>query len=232
MKHLRTTLLAAALATLTAGPATAQDTDGWWIPRSIDRGAPSERDGDVRQRGPEARPDRDDRWTGDRPGKGNGRDKARGQGRRGDDDRDDRWGDDDRWGEARGERRRGNGPPFCRNGQGHPVHGRDWCREKGWSAGGIGGWLDGGWDDVIFRGEPRRRMEQPTLGGILGDIVFGRMVDHAERTGRTGPLDGRWLDLGERGGVLQIRAGGQPLAELADMDRDGRADVVLLSGGR
>ena len=26
----------------------------------------------------------------------------------------------------------GNGPAFCRSGAGHPVHGRAWCREKGW----------------------------------------------------------------------------------------------------
>ena len=29
-------------------------------------------------------------------------------------------------------RRLENGPPFCRNGQGHPVHGRRWCEEKGY----------------------------------------------------------------------------------------------------
>ncbi len=26
----------------------------------------------------------------------------------------------------------GNGPAFCRSGEGHPVHGRQWCRDKGW----------------------------------------------------------------------------------------------------
>jgi len=28
-----------------------------------------------------------------------------------------------------------NGPAFCRSGAGHPVFGREWCREKGWDAG-------------------------------------------------------------------------------------------------
>lgn len=28
--------------------------------------------------------------------------------------------------------RNGNGPAFCRNGQGHPAHGWEWCRERGW----------------------------------------------------------------------------------------------------
>src|SRR5688572_11048441 len=26
----------------------------------------------------------------------------------------------------------GNGPSFCRSGAGHPVFGREWCRDKGW----------------------------------------------------------------------------------------------------
>jgi hypothetical protein len=30
----------------------------------------------------------------------------------------------------------GNGPAFCRSGEGHPVHGRQWCRDKGWDVGG------------------------------------------------------------------------------------------------
>lgn len=31
-----------------------------------------------------------------------------------------------------GNGRTGNGPAFCRSGEGHPVHGWEWCREKGW----------------------------------------------------------------------------------------------------
>jgi hypothetical protein len=31
---------------------------------------------------------------------------------------------------------KGNGPAFCRNGQGHPVHGWQWCEDKGWSRSG------------------------------------------------------------------------------------------------
>jgi hypothetical protein len=30
----------------------------------------------------------------------------------------------------------GNGPAFCRSGEGHPVHGRQWCRDKGWDVSG------------------------------------------------------------------------------------------------
>lgn len=54
-----------------------------------------------------------------------------------------------RRGEARGERddrldrydsrsgvREDRGPAFCRSGEGHPVHGRRWCVEKGFGLGG------------------------------------------------------------------------------------------------
>jgi len=30
----------------------------------------------------------------------------------------------------------GKGPAFCRSGEGHPVHGRQWCRDKGWDVSG------------------------------------------------------------------------------------------------
>lgn len=38
--------------------------------------------------------------------------------------------------------RANGGPPFCRNGQGHPVHGRRWCEEKGYEVYGSGSVLD------------------------------------------------------------------------------------------
>lgn len=67
-------------------------------------------------------------------------------------DRSDR----DRRGEARraGDRRESDrrderrGPPFCRNGEGHPVHGMQWCRDKGFGSdyGGILGRLPRGDD--------------------------------------------------------------------------------------
>lgn len=237
MKHLGTTLVAAALAAFTAGPLAAQSDSGWWTPRVLDRDVAREvlDRAAERTRGPRAD---DERWD------------ARNDDRR---DRDDRW--DDRRERRREGARRGNGraagggPPFCRNGQGHPVHGWEWCERKGWGGGGYDVWTrqDGGWEDVILGGPDRprrpselprgpsdipRRMGEASLGTILGDAVMGRMLGHADRVGLGGSLDARWLDLGRRGGVLQVRAGGQPLAELADFDRDGRADVVLLRGGR
>ena len=140
-------------------------------------------------------------------------------------DRDDRDRSRDDRDDARASNaKRGNGPPFCRNGQGHPVHGMEWCRDKGWS--------QAGWRDVILRERLPydRRLEQPTLRDILGSVVFGRLSEYAERTGTRGPLDGRALDIG-RGSVLQLRAGGFPLAELTDRDGDGTIDLVLLARG-
>lgn len=34
--------------------------------------------------------------------------------------------------------RRNAGPSFCRSGAGHPVHGRQWCLDKGWGVGSSG----------------------------------------------------------------------------------------------
>jgi hypothetical protein len=135
---------------------------------------------------------------------------------------------------GRSNARNGNGPPFCRNGSGHPVHGRRWCEDKGWV--GNTSWARaGGWGDVIFGGrEPTReaRVTEPTLGGILGDIVLGRVARFGREAGLSGNLDGRWTPLSSGGSVLQLRMGGVPLAELADLNRDGRADVVLLNHPR
>jgi hypothetical protein len=153
-----------------------------------------------------------------------------------DDERDEResgaWnrGENGRQGDfdraERGKEKNGKGPKFCRNGQGHPVHGMEWCRDKGFAD----GWDRARWEDVVLR-QPRRdsRYGQPTLGDILGSVVLGRLTDQAHRLGLRGALDARTVDLGRNGSVLQVRAGGSPLAELTDFDRDGRADLVLLA---
>jgi hypothetical protein len=124
--------------------------------------------------------------------------------------------------------RRGNGPPFCRNGEGHPVHGRAWCRDKGWEQGGE--WRDVSWEDVIF-GRPdtrERRADGLDRGGlldVLGDVVLDRLQRHGESFGN-GALAGRFVEGTAR--VLQVRAGDVPVAEFLDGDRDGRVDRVLL----
>lgn len=35
-------------------------------------------------------------------------------------------------GNAKNKGGNGGGPAFCRSGEGHPVHGWQWCRDKGW----------------------------------------------------------------------------------------------------
>lgn len=152
-----------------------------------------------------------------------------------------------RQGDYRGaeQQRQGAGPPFCRNGSGHPVHGWQWCVDKGWAGQGSyqgryqdrrdGGWLPTRWEDVIMgTPSPRRsdrRMAEPTLGNILGDVILGRLQGHRDQIGASGALTGRWLmDEGAR--ILQVRAGESPLAEFTDLDGDGRADATLLAGGR
>ncbi|HUH11938.1 MAG TPA: hypothetical protein VMK65_02465, partial [Longimicrobiales bacterium] len=142
--------MAGALALLLTLPAGAQaQSGGWWswaLPL-VQQGAQAGlRDADTRWE--DARRDRDDdRWDD----------------RRGDRD-DDRWNDrrrDDRGRDrARGQQRAERGPPFCRNGQGHPVHGRRWCQDKGFGQGSV--WERARWEDVIF-GDGRGSRQRDVL---------------------------------------------------------------------
>jgi hypothetical protein len=169
-----------------------------------------------------------------------------------DDDRDDRARDDDRRdradsresrrGRSRADRRGGDddraGPPFCRNGQGHPVHGRQWCRDKGYGNGGVlsrtsAGWEDRRWEDIILRAprdtdRRKRTVDQGGLLDVLGDEVFGRLDSERRRLGAQAPLEGRWLDLRNGGRALQLRSGTVPVAELTDLNGDGRVEITLV----
>ncbi len=125
-------------------------------------------------------------------------------------------------------------PPFCQNGQGHPVHGWKWCAEKGFGRySGRGSWERIRWEDIIFR-TPRRHsdnrmLERGSLLDILGEVVLGRIETRGRSVAGGAPLSGRWAPASHKGGrVLQIRAGTIPLAELSDLDGDGRIDAVLL----
>lgn len=120
--------------------------------------------------------------------------------------------------------RQGNGPPFCRNGQGHPVHGMAWCEDKGWAR--------VAWNDVVFKGADRRYedpyVREPSIVDILGDVVLGRLTTQMANLGLEGAMEGRWVPMDDGPTVLQLRVGDSPLAEFTDLDRDGRADVVLV----
>ncbi len=124
----------------------------------------------------------------------------------------------------------GRGPKFCRDGRGHPVHGWRWCEEKGFAPRSI--WSRGGIGDVILRNPTRRgALDRGGLIDVLGRVVLGRLAGGSS-AGTGGALTGR-IFVPERGRtVVQVRSGAAPLAELTDLDGDGRVDVVLLANGR
>jgi hypothetical protein len=237
--RVETSVFAVVAALLFAAPAAAQ----WWewaapevdarlvdaaerALRERDRGDVIPRDRRDRDRRDERRGD--DRWERER----RERDDRWERGRRGRDDNRDRRGRDDRRSRGRGQ---DAAPPFCRNGEGHPVFGMDWCHEKGF---GRGDRWDG-WDrwrpydpsGVVFERRPRSgTFGERVLGEILGRMVVDGLVSHRSDLGLGGELEGRWfVPRGRpRARVLQVRAGDVPLAELTDLDGDGRADVALL----
>lgn len=109
-----------------------------------------------------------------------------------------------------------------------------WCREKGWdrySRSRVVWDRRGGWGDIILRNRARYRrggaIDRFGLIDILGDVVFARLVRDA-RLGRGDLVSGRWMAPYGRGSVLQIRSGPRPVAELSDVDGDGRVDAVLM----
>ena len=151
------------------------------------------------------------------------------------DKKKDRDRDNDRWSNCDDDRRDehyrgGNGPKFCQNGQGHPVHGRAWCRQKGWDNASL---RNTGWGDVILR---RPRYEQSSLGSsvleqILGRTVYNRFDGQRSRLGLDSNMTGQWRNT-SNGTVLDLYASGIQVAQLIDRNRDGRADVVLMNYGR
>lgn len=148
--------------------------------------------------------------------------------------RDDRQQRDARAWDLPQQQGRGNGPAFCRSGEGHPVFGRQWCREKGFGPGSVFGTGDRRdrdiWGDIIL-GQPRDRrydqtIERSVLGDILGAVVLGRFESFGRQHG-SGAINGRWIP-DARGSVLQLQLGNTPIARLVDTNRDGRVDSVLL----
>lgn len=230
MPYARITILTLLFGLLLLPDATAQSRDGWWewigpVFEGDSRRGRTDRGGGI------LFPDRRDRDE-----------------RRRDDDRNDRrdrddddW-DDDRYDRRRENGRRGRGPAFCRSGEGHPVHGRQWCRDKGFGLGHDDRYDERRmerrrWEDVIFR-RPHRTsdggiLRRGALEDLLGSRVLNRFEDARRRLGSRSAIEGRWVPTGRRGTqVLQLRTGDLPLAELTDYEGDGRVDVVLVTTRR
>lgn len=132
-------------------------------------------------------------------------------------------------------RNRHDAPPFCRSGSGHPSFGRQWCYEKGY---GLGNdyWWRAGWDNVIFGRTSRLYAYRGDVTGailqeVLGRVVYGRLIAQAGVLGG-GTLRGHWLDAASGPRILQVHAGTRPLAELYDLNRDNRVDLIMLNRGR
>jgi hypothetical protein len=126
-------------------------------------------------------------------------------------------------------------PSFCRSGAGHPVWGRQWCVEKGF---GLGVDNDLRWSRVldpsnvvITRPATTGDLTRDVLMDVLGSVVLNRLATHAVTLGLQDPLVGRWIgesaDTGPR--VLLVSSGTRPVAEMVDTNRDGRADLMLVS---
>jgi hypothetical protein len=124
-------------------------------------------------------------------------------------------------------------PSFCRSGAGHPVWGRQWCIDKGF---GLGTYQDFRWGrttdvgDVFFVpamfGSP---LVGSTLTSVLGSSAFNRLALHAVTLGLVQPLTGMWVAQPTGPRLLMVNSGPMPVAEFVDVNRDNRADNMLVA---
>jgi multidrug efflux pump subunit AcrA (membrane-fusion protein) len=124
--------------------------------------------------------------------------------------------------------RNGNAPAFCRSGAGHPVYGREWCRERGYGP-GSGRWESTRWESILFRDQYVRRNQQlsrSALMNLLGSVALSRFESYGRQYGN-GMMSGYWLPE-TSSNILQLSIGNVPIARLIDQNRDGRVDNVLL----
>lgn len=145
----------------------------------------------------------------------------------------DRYGEIGAWRLRRmGDRRpNGNAPAFCRNGDGHPVWGREWCLNKGFGLGSHDGtlWSRGIIDDVVFqRSDYGTRLDRGGLLGVLGDLVLARLGLQAVSMGYDQPLMGTWVAEPSSPRLLRVYAGPYPVAEFVDTDYDNRPEILYV----
>lgn len=176
---------------------------GWW-PTEPERRPPVVVD---ERRGRGDVEGREERRRGDRGRRG----RPRGDQDREDkdrEDRDERWERDDRDTERRRPRRtsrqgsqagrrgaQGGGPPFCRNGSGHPVHGMEWCREKGFAPSRYEERRQYRRDRRYDRRRSRERRRRPQFRRLPGleRLPLGSLERFPQRSGETARLAGAAL---------------------------------------
>lgn len=126
-------------------------------------------------------------------------------------------------------------PAFCRSGAGHPVFGRQWCIDKRF---GLGSDNDFRWGrteritDLLFlQPVTKESLAREALLAVLGPVAFDRLALHAITLGLSDPLSGRWMVSPEPGApnVLLVSSGRLPVAEVVDIDRDNRADMLVVA---
>ena len=66
---------------------------------------------------------------------------------------------------------------------------------------------------------------------MLGPTAFDRLALHAVTLGLSDPITARWMLSEEPGSprVLVVSAGALPIAEVVDIDRDNRADLLVVA---
>ena len=124
-------------------------------------------------------------------------------------------------------------PSFCRSGAGHPVWGRQWCIDKGFGLGDDQGVRWGRvieFDNVVFRSQPTATpLARNVLLDVLGDVVFNRLATQAITLGYVEPLTGRWIGEPTGSRVLLLSSGDRPVAEIVDLNRDNRAEMLVVA---
>lgn len=83
---------------------------------------------------------------------------------------------------------REGGPVFCRSGAGHPVHGWEWCRQRGWGRAGI----PSASGTAVRRSQPRQRdIYADRSGRRLNDPAFDNGYADGYEKGLDDGRDGR-----------------------------------------
>jgi hypothetical protein len=128
--------------------------------------------------------------------------------------------------QGRGNQGRGQGPAFCRSGQGHPVYGWQWCEDHGWGRGAYGNQQRN--RDV--RRDDRNGNQYPNIyrDGRRGNVAFDRGysdgyekgLEDASRNRDFDPTRHGWYRSADRG----YDSGYGTKAEYQNIYRDGFRD--------